>query len=153
MASVKAEQIDFFADNMMYLVGWSSTNKNFDDFSKALKPLLDSIEIGNGLFKLTTGKYKVSAVGHDSIWTLTVNGTAITGISDWSCCPGVRHDPMRGRLNSDGSVVIVRDCNGQGLTAPCNQEFYGRPTATGFEGTLSTNGTQAGPWSLKITNR
>ncbi len=150
---LKAEQLDFFADNMMYSVGWLSTDKNFDDLTKALKPLLDSIEIGNGLFKLTTGRYKVSAIGHDSNWALTVNGTEITGVSDWNCCPGIRHDPMSGRLVSDGSVIIVRDCNGQGMTAPCKQEFYGRPTTTGLEGTLATSGTEVGAWTLKPADR
>lgn len=76
-------------------------------------------------------------------WTLKVKGSAITGLSHWTCCPGPRADPVDGSV-AGSKVTIHRDCSAQGQTACVRQTFVGNIVANPKNPAI---GTLSGTWS------
>jgi hypothetical protein len=76
-------------------------------------------------------------------WTLKVKGSAITGLSHWTCCPGPRADPVDGSV-AGSKVTIHRDCSAQGQTACVRQTFVVNIVANPKNPAI---GTLSGTWS------
>lgn len=95
---------------------------------------------------LSSGKYKVQADRWTSTWTLTITGSEVSGISEWTCCPGPRTDALRGRLEGT-RLVLQRDCSGQGHSGPCSQTYVGEVKNGSVTGTWSGTGG-SGSWTL-----
>lgn len=106
---------------------------------------------------LKSGSYRLDhqvggTVWH-STWRLKVNNGRIFGTSEWSCCPSHRIDPMKGYI-SGNSVVIERNCSGQGWKEPCRQIYKGEFKDGHIEGTASGTGLSAGnQWILYLDQR
>ncbi|NOY21929.1 MAG: hypothetical protein GXO70_00250 [Acidobacteria bacterium] len=107
---------------------------------------------------LKSGKYKVetrvNGTLYDSAWTLLVRNGKITGTSTWPCCPGPRTDAMKGKVTGN-TVVIKRDCSGQGWNGGCIQTYTGKMNGNRIEGTATGTGL-AGyktTWTLFLDSR
>lgn len=121
-----------------------------DDFGceeGVYEPVADLAEL------LVSGTYHVSTpcmgVTYQSVWRLNVTGGRISGKSEWTCCPGPRIDPMKGRISGD-TVVIERDCTGQGQKGPCHQVYTGKLNGDVIEGSFTLNGKIIGSWTLYL---
>ena len=104
----------------------------------------------------TSGVYSgVQVTGgtrHNSTWRLTVKAGKVTGTSEWQCCPGARTDPITGTVRGD-TVVLVRDCTGQGQSGACSQTATGRVTRQGnLTGTWTGSGCSE-PCTFTLTKR
>ncbi len=108
---------------------------------KVTAPPLDS---GTYHTEATWGKTWLSA------WTLKVSGSLISGYSKWTCCPGPRTDPLKGRI-SGSRVIIERNCTGQGNSGPCLQVYSGELKGGMITGTWAHNGKKVGTWKLFLT--
>jgi len=105
---------------------------------------------------LVSGTYRVSApssgVAYQSVWRLKVSNGRISGKSKWTCCPGPRIDPMKGRI-SRNTVTIERDCTGQGQKGPCHQVYTGKLNGDVIEGTFTLNRKKIGTWTLYLNSK
>jgi hypothetical protein len=104
------------------------------------------------LNKLKNGNYRVKVVAGQmlqSVWTLEISGSNITGKSEWDCCPGHRIDPLNGRIEND-HVVIERDCSGQGY-GECHQVYIGTLVGDLITGSFTgTGATGNASWTLYL---
>ena len=104
---------------------------------------------------LRTGSYvvdvKVADTAYHTTWDLQVKGGRIRGISHWICCPGPRHDALRGTF-SGRKVTIQRDCSGQGWKGGCVQTYTGVIKGNRIEGTGTGTGLDGLPvsWVLHL---
>ncbi len=104
---------------------------------------------------LRTGSYvvdvKVAGTAYHTTWDLQVKGGRIRGISHWNCCPGPRHDALRGTF-SGRKVTIQRDCSGQGWKGGCVQTYTGVIKGNRIEGTGTGTGLDGLPvsWVLHL---
>ena len=89
---------------------------------------------------LKSGQYKVKVwVGgtlYNSTWFIKVENGNITGLSKWPCCP---NDPLRGKLTGD-TVMIQRDCAGQGWNRGRIQTYTGTLNGNRIQGTATGTG-------------
>jgi hypothetical protein len=93
---------------------------------------------------IVSGDYEVTVTTaggtFTSTWHLKVSGSKVTGTSDWTCCPGVRHDPLSGTVRG-GKIAIERNCSLQGQRACVRQvydgEVHGTPSAAGSRATAA----------------
>ena len=77
------------------------------------KTLQDLLKSGDYQVVVAWPDGVVKAGERKSTWHLTVADGQVTGTSDWDCCPGVRHDPVNGKINAN-TISFLRDCTGQG---------------------------------------
>jgi hypothetical protein len=103
--------------------------------------------------ELVSGSYQVqvrnSGTIHRAVWRLQVSGNQITGSSDW----GTRVDPVQGYIQGN-SVVIQRDCRGQGFTGECRQVYQGIIGNGVIQGSFSGTGAAPGNvWTLNLSSR
>jgi hypothetical protein len=104
---------------------------------------------------LVSGTYNASAWWGrrwDAQWQLSVNAGRITGRSKWPCCPGPRVDPMSGHIAGD-TVIIERDCTGQGHNGDCLQVYTGTLEGEIIRGSFTHNGQSGGSWALNLGSR
>ncbi|MGL4637079.1 MAG: hypothetical protein ACRCWF_13935 [Beijerinckiaceae bacterium] len=96
---------------------------------------------------LQSGNYAMMAGTFPATVTLNVQGTAFSGQSSWTCCPGRRVDPIvQGRI-ANGRVSFVRVCTGQGWPGACRQTYTGVISGNSASGTWSGTGG-SGRWSM-----
>jgi len=100
------------------------------------------------LTSLTSGSYQVEVPPFFSTWRFNVNGADITGISEWTCCPGPRQDSLYGHILNN-SVTITRDCSGQGWPGYCSQTYVGKIKGDQIRGTWSGTGG-GGKWRMQL---
>lgn len=103
---------------------------------------------------LVSGSYQVSTTAtagstYTGVFRIRVNGGRITGTSDWTCCPGPRHDPLSGRI-AGNQVTIERNCSGQGASGACRQVYTGTISGDTISGRFTHNGVDAGTWVLRL---
>ncbi len=106
--------------------------------ANSLTPSLNNLtgRLVSGIYRVTQGRWR-------STWTLRVVNGQIRGTSEWTCCPGHRIDPIKGRI-SGNTVVMERDCSGQGWNGACRQIFRGHIQGDRIEGTCSGTGLYSG---------
>lgn len=112
----------------------------------------DTKEVESLLKLLKPGTYKVSTFygpQYDAIWKLEVQGSRVSGLSQWDCCPAPRIDPLSGDL-SESDVVILRDCSGQGVPGKCEQIYTGTLDGNTIRGEFTHDGRRAGTWVLYL---
>jgi uncharacterized caspase-like protein len=97
---------------------------------------------------LVSGSYDVDSSGYKSSFTLTGNGSAFSGSSRWTCCPGPRTDPIIQGQVQNGKISFIRDCSGQGYPGECKQVYTGSITENGASGQWAGTGG-AGSWTMQ----
>jgi Caspase domain len=97
---------------------------------------------------LVSGTYDVVASGYSSTFTITMTGSAFSGSSKWTCCPGPRIDPIVQGLIQNGKISFIRDCNGQGSLIECKQAFTGSIMESGASGQWAGSGG-SGSWTMR----
>ena len=103
-----------------------------------------------GSSAFASGTYRVTQGHWESTWRVRVVNGRITGTSEWTCCPGHRIDPIRGNV-SGNTVVMERNCSGQGWNGPCRQIFRGEIKNNRIMGTCTGTGLGGGSsWILYL---
>jgi hypothetical protein len=116
------------------------------DFIRKIIDEKYSKRLKSGTYNVLTSIFGQSFPG---IWEVTVNGSSITGLSKWNCCPGPRKDAIKGSINGN-TVAITRNCTGQGEKGPCKQVYTGEIGNSGISGEFIHNGKVKGTWSLSF---
>ena len=102
---------------------------------------------------LLSGTYQVEQGRYKSTWKLRVSNGRISGTSEWDCCPGHRIDAVRGTL-SGNSVVLERDCSGEGWNGSCRQTYRGKIKGDRITGPCTGTGLTAGDtWVLYLDTK
>lgn len=127
--------------------------------------MVKGIVIGTGLLlvsaiaeaaTLSGGTYPVEVYQGDrtymAYWMLRVDGTAITGMSDWRPLYGIRQylQPLTGTLRGN-QLTINRNCSEPEHTV-CEQTYQGTVSGNTINGTWSGTGG-AGSWRLHLNQR
>ncbi len=107
---------------------------------------------GNISNYLRSGTYHITQGQWQSTWKITVVNGSITGTSEWTCCPGHRVDPLRGKIEGN-RVIIERDCSKQGYGSVCKQTYVGYFNNGKISGPCSGTGlTNGSTWTMVLTN-
>ncbi|RLE17341.1 MAG: hypothetical protein DRJ14_06700 [Acidobacteria bacterium] len=123
-----------------------------------LNPEPGSHTVHGARFNLKSGRYKVETrVGgtlYNSNWTFLVHNGKFTGMSTWPCCPGPRTDAIKGKVTGN-TVIIKRDCSGQGWNGGCIQTYTGKVKGNRIEGTAKGTGLSGykTTWTLFLDSR